>query len=70
MLEWITEASWASDRFCSVRTERHYGDGLYREAANILGLEEQTLRVMKSMAERFELLTPVNNLSWWQYLVD
>ncbi|HZX11223.1 MAG TPA: MT-A70 family methyltransferase [Acidobacteriota bacterium] len=44
--------------------KRHYRDGLYKEASQILGLKEQTLRVCKSMAEAFPLLTRVNNLSF------
>jgi len=44
--------------------KRHYGDGLYEKAAGILGLEEQTLRLHASMADRFQLLMRVNNLSW------
>jgi N6-adenosine-specific RNA methylase IME4 len=42
----------------------HYGDGLYAEAARVLGLEEQTLRLQHSMAAKFELLIRINNLSW------
>lgn len=44
--------------------KRHYGDGLYKEAAEVLGLEGQTLRVFSSISSTFELLTRINNLSW------
>ena len=48
--------------------KRHYGDKLYKESANILGLEEQTLRRYKSMANTFSLLIRINNLSWQHHL--
>ena len=44
--------------------KRHYGDGLYKRAAEITGLREQTLRLHASMAGQFELLMRINNLSY------
>jgi hypothetical protein len=44
--------------------KRHYGDGVYREAAQILDYDENKLRQYKSLSERFELLLRSNNLSW------
>jgi N6-adenosine-specific RNA methylase IME4 len=44
--------------------KQHYGDGLYKEAAKIVEMEPSSLRVYKSIAERFELLTRFNNLTW------
>lgn len=44
--------------------KRHYGDGLYKRAAEITGQAEQTLRLHASMAGQFELLMRVNNLSY------
>ena len=35
--------------------KQHYGDGLYREAERILGIPQSSLRIYKSMSERFEL---------------
>lgn len=42
----------------------HYGDGLYEEASRIIGYEPQSLRFLKSMAEKFQLLMRINNLTW------
>jgi N6-adenosine-specific RNA methylase IME4 len=47
--------------------KRHYGDKLYKRAAQILGVEENTLTHQKSIAEKFELCTRVHNLSWGHY---
>jgi len=44
--------------------KRHYGDGLYKRAAEITGLAEQTLRLHASMATQFEMLMRINNLSY------
>ena len=44
--------------------KRHYGDGLYQEAARILGLEVAYLRQLKSLAVKYELLDRSNRLSW------
>ena len=44
--------------------KRHYGDGLYQEAARILGYDENKLRQYKSLSDRFELLLRSNNLTW------
>lgn len=44
--------------------KRHYGDGVYKEASKILGLDEQYLRKQKMLSERFELLNRFNNLTW------
>ena len=47
--------------------KRHYGDGLYQEAARILDRSEGDLRNMKSMADRFELSWRHDKLSWWHH---
>ena len=44
--------------------KRHYGDGLYKRAAEITGMAEQTLRLHASMATQFEMLMRINNLSY------
>jgi len=44
--------------------KRHYGDGLYKEAEEILGIPQQSLRIYKSLAERFELFRRLNNLTY------
>ena len=41
-----------------------YGGGLYKQAAEITGLAEQTLRLHASMATQFEMLMRINNLSY------
>jgi len=41
--------------------KRHYGDGLYKKAAEIMGVDNNYLRQMKSLSERFELLNRFNN---------
>ena len=53
---------WLSDG------KSHYGDGLYKKAAEILGIEEQSLRRSAMLANQFELLHRCNNLSWTHYL--
>lgn len=42
----------------------HYGDKLYETASKILGVEKNTLEHQKSLAEKFEFCTRVQNLSW------
>ncbi len=42
----------------------HYGDGLYKEATKVLGIDEQQLRRFKMQSDRFPLLQRCNNLSW------
>lgn len=44
--------------------KRHYGDGLYKRAAEITGLDETTLRKFKSLADHFELCARAHTLSW------
>ena len=44
--------------------KRHYGDGLYKKAAAILGTSEGDLRNMKSLSERFQLSVRTDSLSW------
>jgi len=42
----------------------HKGDGLYKRAAEILGVDEGTLRKQKSLSSKFDLFLRRNNLSW------
>ena len=44
--------------------KRHYGDGLYKRAAGILGVEEKTLRNYKSQAGTYRLSRRRDNRSW------
>ena len=44
--------------------KRHYGDGLYKRAAAITGLDELKLRQLKSISETIELLRRRNNVGW------
>jgi len=44
--------------------KRHYGDGVYKEASEILDVDEQQLRRFKMLSSRFELLQRCNNLSY------
>jgi N6-adenosine-specific RNA methylase IME4 len=44
--------------------KRHYGDGLYKRAAEITGSTEDTLRTYSSMAGKFELCSREHNLSF------
>ena len=44
--------------------KRHYGDGLYKRAAEITGLAEDSLRGFASMAGRFELCLRRHNLGY------
>lgn len=44
--------------------KKHYGDGLYQQAAIILDCSEGDLRNMKSLAERFQLSVRTDKLSW------
>lgn len=43
--------------------KRHYGDGLYKEAAEIIGLEESTLRAYKSQSEVLSIAVRNSNLT-------
>jgi N6-adenosine-specific RNA methylase IME4 len=64
ILKRVDEAkTWAIGDWL-VDGKKHYGDGLYKEAAKILELEEQTLRICKSLADTFPLLSRLNNLSF------
>lgn len=64
MLRRVDEAKqWAIGDWL-VDGKRHYGDGLYEEAARILDVSEGDLRNMKSLASRFELSARTDNLSW------
>lgn len=42
----------------------HYGDGLYKRAAEITGLSESHLRTYQSIADRFQLCLRKHNLGW------
>ena len=44
--------------------KQHYGDGLYREAAEVLGLEEKTLREYKFLSGVFALSARADKVSW------
>lgn len=44
--------------------KRHYGDGLYKRAAEILGASPSSLAQYKSMADRFELCRRLQVLSY------
>ena len=44
--------------------KRHYGDGLYKEAEEILNSDKNSLMNLKSIAERFEFSLRNENLSW------
>ncbi len=43
--------------------KRHYGDGLYQQAAKILELEESTLRAYKSQSELITIAVRNSNLT-------
>jgi len=64
ILKRVDEAKqWAiGDWLCDGK--RHYGDGLYKEAAGILGIGESQLRSLKSCADLFELCLRKHNLTW------
>lgn len=54
---------WAiGDWLCDGK--RHYGDGLYKRAAEITGLAEGTLWKFKSLSDLFELFRRRKNLAW------
>ena len=44
--------------------KKHYGDGLYKEAEKITGLEERYLQNLKQIADKFEITHRCVNLSW------
>ena len=48
--------------------KRHYGDELYQEAENIVGLDHSILRELKSISDVYEMLQRHNNLSWSHHL--
>lgn len=43
--------------------KRHYGDGLYQKAAELLGMTEGTLRQYKSLADVIQLSIRIDNLT-------
>jgi len=45
----------------------HYNDGLYEEASQLLGEDDNYLRKLKSMADRFPLCTRVHNVTHKHY---
>jgi N6-adenosine-specific RNA methylase IME4 len=63
-LRQVDEArQWAiGDWLCDGK--RHYGDGLYKKAQEITGLDSGTLRQFASLSSRFELLSRNNNLTF------
>ena len=63
-LRQVDEArQWAiGDWLCDGK--RHYGDSLYERAAAVTGLEEKTLRNLKSLADKFELSRRRDKLGW------
>lgn len=64
MLKRIDEAKqWAIGDWL-VDGKRHYGDGLYEKAEGIVNIDKSSLRTLKSIAERYELLLRNNNLTW------
>jgi hypothetical protein len=48
--------------------KKHYGDGLYKEAERILGIDNRTLENIKQISERFEFTLRSVNLSWSHHL--
>jgi len=44
--------------------KRHYGDGLYKRAAEITGLSYETLKQYKWLSEEFELCNRLHVLTW------
>ena len=44
--------------------KRHYGDGLYKKASEIMGLEKNTLEQYKSLSERYKLCSRLQGLSF------
>lgn len=44
--------------------KRHYGDGLYKRANEITGLESRYLENLKQIADRFEITHRCVNLTW------
>jgi hypothetical protein len=59
----VEAKQWATGDWL-VDGKTHYGDGLYEEAAKILGYDQSKLRQYKSLSERFELLLRSNKLTW------
>ena len=44
--------------------KRHYGDGLYKEASEILGLDSRTLENLKQISDKFEITLRNVNSTW------
>jgi len=44
--------------------KKHYGDGLYKEAEKILGMDKTSLMTFKSISEKYEILLRNKILSW------
>ncbi|GAI72168.1 unnamed protein product, partial [marine sediment metagenome] len=64
ILKRIDEAKqWAIGDWL-VDGKKHYGDGLYERAAEILGYEQKTLREFKSLSDRFELSVRTDKVLW------
>jgi len=64
ILKMVDEAKqWAiGDWLCDGK--RHYGDGLYKKASLILGIDERTLEGLKQIADRFQITLRNVNLLW------
>jgi hypothetical protein len=54
----------ALERHWLVDGKRHYGDGLYKEAERITGIDKSRLMTLKSISDRFEILLRNKNLTW------
>lgn len=59
--QWAT-GDWLMDG------KSHYGDGLYEEAERLVGENQNYLRKLKSISDRFELCTRVHNVSHKHYV--
>lgn len=44
--------------------KRHYGDGLYQEAEEIVGMDIRSLQELKQIADKFKITERSVNLSW------
>jgi len=49
--------------------KKHYGDGLYQEAAKILEIDESRLRHYKATSENIEIVRRTHNLKYTHYEV-
>lgn len=47
-----------------VEGKRHYGDGVYREAENVLDIPHRTLENLKQISDKFEITRRHVNLTW------